>query len=200
MAWTLAHWPWLAGGGIVLLLALVLLAPAAALRLVGELAGWAMDKVRQAVRWLRKPGNGRRAIIGAVFLCLAVWAATASLSSWQRNAQIIVVTRERDDAVKARDTAVGERAAALKRAETAESQLAAYRQQERDYAAASRRQADALEEARARSSKARAEAAYWREVATKGNRAWQKAYDNRPDSCKAAIEALDAACPALRGY
>lgn len=200
IASALENWGWVvaAVAGLVMLAVVAGLAlnAAATLRLLREFVGFFVDKFAAFWRWMRKPGSARRLALWVV----AIVGVTAVFIAYQANQTIVVVTRERDTLRTERDTARTDLKTASKRAQTAEEQLAGFKQQEEDFASASREQALALATAREQSSKARADAAYWRKVAMKSNASWPKAYENRSDACRAATEALTAACPTLKGY
>ncbi len=75
-----------------------------------------------------------------------------------------------------------------------------YRQQEQSWAAIQRQRNKALEDARAASAPAQAKAEAEKQTAEQGSTAFRKVYERRPESCQAALEALEAACPQLADY
>ncbi len=186
-SWTLDFWPWLAGGGAMIsVIAVAALNPAAAVKLASATGGFVMDALRDLVQWLRKPGSKLKAACAV----LAMVAAVACLSSYQDSQRFLVVTQER--AADARKFAVRE----------AELQavITTYRQQEVDFEAAVRQEAERLIEARAQSAAATAEVKRRQEAAEKSASAFKREAANKPDTCKAALKALEAACPTLRDY
>lgn len=186
LTWKLAAFG-LGGVSLVALIAVFVLAPAAALRVAGELLGWALDKFRQGVEWLRVPGNGRRALKAGGFIALCLWGAAASLTAWEKNSQIVVVTRQLEDA----NTARGEAETALSAERTTRAQ------RELAFEAIQREQAASLARAQAASAAAAKEAAAAKARAEAGYDNWLKKYLGRPETCRAAEEALDRACASL---
>lgn len=182
--WISGHWPWFAGSGVlVAVIAFAVLNPLAAAKLGSALSGFLLDAVRKAVQWLRKPGNTLRATCAV----LAVVAAVASVTSYQANRQIVVITKERDAALSNVTQAVG-------RISDLEATLATYRKQEQQYAELQRKQTEDLALAQQENAAALAMIKRQREVAERSSRSWWQAYAKRPDSCKAAQEAMDVAC------
>lgn len=186
LSWKLAAFG-LGGVSLVALIAVFVLAPAAALRVLGELTGWALDKGRQVISWLRVPGNGRRALKAGGFLALCLWGAAASLTAWEKNSQVVVVTRQ----LEAADKAKGEAEAALG------TERATRAQRELTFQTIQRQQAESLARAQAASAAAAKEAAAAKARAEAGYDDWLKKYLGRPQTCRAAEEALDRACASL---
>lgn len=182
--WMSGHWPWLAGSGALIgLIAFAVLNPLAAAKLASALSGFLLDAVRKAVQWLRQPGNTLRATCAV----LAIAAAVASVTSYQANRQILVITQERD-------TALSDVGKAHGRIVDLEATLQTYRKQEQRYSELQRQQTENLAQAQQENAAALAMIQQQREAAERNSRAWWKAYAQRPDACKAAQEAMDVAC------
>lgn len=184
MSWLLDHWHWLLGGGGGLAALAVgaglLLAPGATLKLLRELLGFALDKLRQVVAWLRKPGSVTRVVFWAAILGCTI----ACFYAYRQNQRIVVVTQERDNAdaarIKAETTLAGERLT--------------WQQQLDRFAEYQRQQTDALERAQQSSAAALADYQDKQAEAERSTRAWWRVYEGRSDTCKAAQESLDIAC------
>lgn len=69
-----------------------------------------------------------------------------------------------------------------------------------EVAAALRAEAEKLESLKAESAAALQALAGKIEASEKEASTWRGRYEQRPDTCKAALELLDSACPALKGY
>lgn len=186
-SWILSFWPWVAGGGAaVAVVAFAALNPAAAIKLASAIGGFVMDALRNFVQWLRKPGSKLKAACAV----LAMVAAIACLTSYQDNQRFLVVTQER---------AADARKFAAREAEL-QAVISTYQQQEIDFEAAVRQEAERLIEARAQSAAATAEVKRRQAAAEKSASAFKREAANKPDACKAALKALEAACPTLRDY
>lgn len=182
--WLNGLWPWFAGGGVVVaIIAFAVLNPVAALRLGSAVVGFMLDAARNLVVWLRKPGNKLKAMCAV----LAMVAAIACLTSYQKNQSFLVVTQQLD-------TVRAEAGLAKTRIGELEATLATYREQERLYAEAQRKRTAALLLAQQQNEAALSVIEKQRAESERSNRAWWQAYAKRPDACKAAQEALDVAC------
>lgn len=146
--------------------------------------------IKRFFRWLRKPGSG----IKLVCAVLAVALSIASLQSYQRGAELVVVT------TRCATDKAGAAAAAKAREETLLSRLATYQQQERDFAKAVEAAAQRLADARAQSAAAVDQVRERQQAAERSNAAYQREAARKPDTCAAALTALEAACPTLRDY
>lgn len=138
------------------------------------------------VRWLRKPGS----LVKVCCAVLAFGCLVSGLTAYEReqriqelSAQVVKVRADwRADAnrlqadVDARDARLAEVATAL------------------------RAEADKLERLREESAKALNDLAGKIEASERDAATWKERYEDRPDTCKAALELLDSACPALKGY
>jgi len=69
-----------------------------------------------------------------------------------------------------------------------------------DAAIALRAEAEKLKALKAESAAALKSLAGKIEASEKEASTWRGRYEQRPDTCKAALELLDSACPALKGY
>lgn len=75
-----------------------------------------------------------------------------------------------------------------------------FKEQEAEFAKRVKVEADNLKAARKESDAATKEADKAKKAAAKSEAGWLNQYAKRPDSCKAALEALEVACPALQSY
>lgn len=144
--------------------------------------GWAAD----ALVWLRKPGSVMKVCCGV----LAFGCMVAGLSAYEKeqqikdlSAQVVKVKADWDADAKRLLADVADR----------DQRLA-------DVAAALRQEAAKLEALKAESAAALQALAGKIEASEKDAATWRGRYEQRPDTCKAALELLDSACPALRGY
>lgn len=184
----LHHW---IGSGLSLavvvgIVALLVLNPAAALKLASSLSGFVLDKVKALVEWARKPHDWWK--IGC--LTLSACFGLASLTAYQQRQQVLVVTR-----TAAADADTCKRTIAEKDAE-----LKPYRDQQAAFAKSAREETAQLLVAQQQSAEALALIQSAQEQAAKNNAAWWGQYAKRPDSCKAAQEAMDVACKSVGEY
>lgn len=77
--------------------------------------------------------------------------------------------------------------------------IEAYKQQQADFARIVRDETAKLEAAKAESAQAVSEANATKAKAEASLAGWMGQYKNRPEPCKAALEALEVSCPAFRG-
>lgn len=184
MNWLLNHWHWLLGGSsgltVIAVVAGLLLAPAATVKLLRELLQFVLDKLRQGIAWLRKPGSLHKAAFAAAIAGCTI----AVFYAYQQNQRVVVIVAERDQAVAARTTA-----------ETAlETERKTWQQQLDKFAEYQRQQTAALALAQQSSADAVADYEKKQARAETSNRAWWHVYEGRSDTCKAAQESLDIAC------
>lgn len=146
------------------------------------IVGW----LTGTVRWLRKPGS----LVKVFCAVLAFGCLVSGLTAYEReqriqelSAQVVKVKADwRADAdrlqadVDARDARLAEVASTL------------------------REEAEKLERLRAESAQALNELAGKIEASEIDASTWRERYEERPDTCQAALELLDSACPALKGY
>ncbi len=150
---------------------------------VGDLAvTWATD----AVRWLKKPGSVVKVVCGVLaFGCLV--AGIAAFEKEQRikelSAQVIRIQLDWDADAARLQGDVDER----------DKRLA-------DVAKALRAEADKLEVLKAESAEALRSLAGRVEASEQAAATWRERFEQRPDTCSAALELLDSACPDLKGY
>ncbi len=148
----------------------------------GLVVSWATD----AVRWLKKPGSVVKVVCAVLaFGCLV--AGIAAFEKEQRikelSAQVIRIQLDWDaDAARLRDDV-----------EERDSRLA-------EIAATLRAEAEKLKVLKAESAEALRALAGKIETSQQEAATWRARYEERPDTCKAALELLDSACPALEGY
>ncbi|MBD7952700.1 hypothetical protein H9654_00650 [Stenotrophomonas sp. Sa5BUN4] len=156
------------------------------LQLLSALWGLIVGWLTGTVRWLRKPGS----LVKVFCAVLAFGCLVSGLTAYEReqriqelSAQVVKVKADwRADAdrlqadVDARDARLAEVASTL------------------------RAEAEKLERLRAESAQALNELAGKIEASEKDASTWRERYEERPDTCQAALELLDSACPALKGY
>ncbi len=153
------------------------------LRSVWELViGAAAD----ALQWLRKPGSK----IKLVCAVLAFGCLVSGLSAYEKEQRIRDLSAQVVK-VKADWKADAERLQAD--VDSRDQRLA-------EVAAALRAEAVKLEALKAESAAALQALAGRIESSEKDAATWRGRYEQRPDTCKAALELLDSACPALKGY
>lgn len=153
------------------------------LRAVWELViGAATD----AFQWLRKPGSK----IKLVCAVLAFGCLVSGLSAYEKEQRIRDLSAQVVK-VKADWKADADRLQAD--VDTRDQRLA-------EVAAALRAEAVKLEALKAESAAALQALAGRIEASEKDAATWRGRYEQRPDTCKAALELLDSACPALKGY
>ena len=156
---------------------------------VGLVFGWAAD----LLGWLRRPGNWLKACCAV----LAVLLAVACLASYRQGQQIVVVTQqvaECQDAAKiAAEKATLNAAILQQNYEAARSSLSTIK----DTLDA---EAEKMRALQARNVQLAAQTASEKAKADAGAKSYRQQYDQRPPECVAALDAMAAACPALRGY
>lgn len=153
------------------------------LRSVWELViGAAAD----AFQWLRKPGSK----IKLVCAVLAFGCLVSGLSAYEKEQRIRDLSAQVVK-VKADWKADAERLQAD--VDSRDQRLA-------EVAAALRAEAVKLEALKDESAAALQALAGRIESSEKDAATWRGRYEQRPDTCKAALELLDSACPALKGY
>ena len=139
-----------------------------------------------ALQWLRKPGSK----IKLVCAVLAFGCLVSGLSAYEKEQRIRDLSAQVIK-VKADWKADAERLQAD--VDSRDQQLA-------EVAAALRAEAVKLEALKDESAAALQTLAGRIETSEKDAATWRGRYDQRPDTCNAALELLDSACPALKGY
>lgn len=139
-----------------------------------------------ALEWIRKPGSK----IKGVCAVLAFGCMVSGLSSYEKeqrirelSAQVVKVKADWDADASRLQADVEDR----------DQRLA-------DVAAALRAEAEKLKVLKSESAAALNGLATKIEAAEQDAATWKARYERRPDTCKAALELLDSACPALKGY
>lgn len=142
--------------------------------------------VVEVFEWLERPGSK----VKAVAAVMALGALLSGLQSYTRGIQItqlrhqIVVNQDEcDTRVNVLQGGIDERDARLA-----------------EIATALREEAEKLETLRAESAAALGQLADELDAAERDAAVWHQRYEARPDTCKAALELLDSACPSLGGY
>lgn len=156
------------------------------IRLATALWGLIVGAVADAVEWLRKPGSK----IKVVCAVLAFGFMVAGLSAYEKEQRIQDLSAQ---VVKVRADWKADTARLQSDVEQRDARLA-------EIAETLRAEAHKLEALKADSAAALNGLAGKIEAAEKDATTWRERYQQRPDSCKAALELLDSACPALKGY
>ncbi|CAD0339473.1 hypothetical protein [Xanthomonas hortorum] len=157
--------------------------------LVAVVFGWAAD----ALTWLRKPGSRLKVVCALLAALLSI----ASLTSYRKGQQVIVVTRQVAQCQSDRTAAL--EAAQLKRAELERNNA------DKDAALATiaaklQAEAEKLRLLQERNTGLRDKTEAAKAAADRSAKAFKHEYDQRPAECTAALQALAAACPSLGGY
>lgn len=153
------------------------------LRAIWELViGTAAD----ALQWLRKPGSKLKAVCAV----LAFGCMVSALSAYEKEQKIRDLSAQ---VIKVRADWQADAARLQADVDTRDQRLA-------EVAAALRAEAEKLEALKAESAAALQDLAVMIEASEKEASTWRGRYEQRPDTCKAALELLDSACPALKGY
>lgn len=149
---------------------------------------WALvvGAAADTLRWLGKPGSK----VKLVCAVLAFGCLVSGLTAWEKeqkirdlNAQVIKVQADwKADAARLQADV-----------DTRDQRLA-------EVAIALRAEAEKLEALKAESAAALQSLAGKIEASEKEASTWRGRYEQRPDTCKAALDLLDSACPALKGY
>lgn len=186
MSRILSLWPW--GLGLLAIVALVgvVLSPVAALKLAREVGQFILERGRAVVKRLREVRDWWRVaamVLGVLCLALAFDShnsrRTVVLVQEQCQTRIVTVEREAEQAVTA--AATTRRSLQQCKARLTEEVGKAVRAQELE-------------------REATAAAAAVAAQAERDREAWQRTYRNRPPTCRAALEAMEAACPTLSDY
>lgn len=156
------------------------------IRLATALWGLVVGAIADAVEWLRMPGSKIKVVCGV----LAFGFMVAGLSAYEKEQRIQDLSAQ---VVKVR---------ADWKADTARLQSDVVQRDARlaEVAATLRAEAEKLETLKAESAAALNGLASKIEAAEKDAATWKAQYEQRPDTCRAALELLDSACPALKGY
>jgi len=156
------------------------------LRLATALWGLIVGAIADAVEWLRKPGSK----IKVVCAVLAFGFMVAGLSAYEKEQRIQDLSAQ---VVKVRSDWKADTDRLQSDVEQRDARLA-------EVAETLRAEAQKLQVLKAESAAALNGLAGKIEAAEKDATTWRERYQQRPDSCKAALELLDSACPALKGY
>lgn len=163
------------------------------LAFLNSFLGLAFGWLAGVLTWLRKPGS----LLKMVCAALAVALAIACLSSYRQAQQVVVITRQvqqcEADAKDALDKARLEAATLRQNNQAKDESLSTI-------AAKLQAEAEKLKDLKARNDQLRLETEASKAKAETGARAFQQQYDERPAECRAAFQAVAAACPALEGY
>lgn len=139
-----------------------------------------------ALQWLSKPGSK----VKLVCAVLAFGCAVSGLTAWEKEQKIRDLSAQ---VVKVRSDWKADAARLQADVDNRDQRLA-------EVATALRAEAEKLEALKAESAAALQALAGKIEASEKEASTWRGRYEQRPDTCKAALELLDSACPALKGY
>lgn len=156
------------------------------IRLATSLWGLIVGAVADAVEWLRKPGSKIKVICAV----LAFGFMVAGLSAYEKEQRIQDLSAQ---VVKVREDWKADAARLQSDVDQRDARLA-------EVAETLRAEAQKLDALKAESAAALNGLAGKIEAAEKDATTWRERYQQRPDSCKAALELLDSACPDLKGY
>jgi len=156
------------------------------LRLLRSLWELVIGAAADALQWLRKPGSK----IKLVCAVLAFGCLVSGLSAYEKEQRIRDLSAQ---VVKVRADWKADAERLQADVDTRDQRLA-------EVAAALRAEAVKLEALKAESAAALQALAGRIEASEKDAATWRGRYEQRPDTCKAALELLDSACPALKGY
>jgi len=156
------------------------------IRLATSLWGLIVGAVADAVEWLRKPGSKIKVICAV----LAFGFMVAGLSAYEKEQRIQDLSAQ---VVKVREDWKADAARLQSDVDQRDARLA-------EVAETLRVEAQKLEALKAESAAALNGLAGKIEAAEKDATTWRERYQQRPDTCKAALELLDSACPDLKGY
>ncbi|EED40937.1 hypothetical protein SSKA14_3961 [Stenotrophomonas sp. SKA14] len=156
------------------------------IRFLGAL--WALigGAATDAMRWLSKPGSK----IKVVCAVLAFGCAVSGLTAYEKEQKIRDLSAQ---VIKVRADWQADTVRLQADVDSRDQRLA-------EVAAALRAEAEKLEALKAESAAALQDLAGKIEASEKEASTWRGRYEQRPDTCKAALELLDSACPALKGY
>ncbi|UQY89262.1 hypothetical protein LQE85_08710 [Stenotrophomonas rhizophila] len=156
------------------------------LRFLSALWRAIVGAVADALEWVCKPGSKLKVVCAV----LAFGCMVSGLTAYEReqriealSAQVIKVQAGWEADAKRLQADVTDR----------DQRLAGV-------ATALREEAEKLEVLKAESAAALKAMAGKIEASEKDATTWRGRYERRPDTCKAALELLDSACPALKGY
>ncbi|HFF6216673.1 hypothetical protein [Stenotrophomonas maltophilia] len=138
------------------------------------------------LQWLRRPGSK----IKLVCAVLAFGCMVSGLTAYEKEQRIRDLSAQ---VIKVRADWKADAARLQADVDTRDQRLA-------EVAAALRTEAEKLEALRKESAEALRALAGKVEASEKDAATWRGRYEQRPDTCKAALELLDSACPALKGY
>ncbi|KOQ69970.1 hypothetical protein [Stenotrophomonas maltophilia] len=138
------------------------------------------------LQWLRRPGSK----IKLVCAVLAFGCMVSGLTAYEKEQRIRDLSAQ---VIKVRADWKADAARLQADVDTRDQRLA-------EVASALRAEAEKLEALRAESAAALEALAGKIEASEKEASTWRGRYEERPDTCKAALELLDSACPALKGY
>lgn len=138
------------------------------------------------LQWLRRPGSK----IKLVCAVLAFGCMVSGLTAYEKEQRIRDLNAQ---VIKVRADWKADAARLQADVDTRDQRLS-------EVATALRAEAEKLEALKAESAAALEALAGKIEASEKEASTWRGRYEERPDTCKAALELLDSACPALKGY
>lgn len=142
--------------------------------------------VADALEWVRKPGSKLKVVCAV----LAFGCMVSGLTAYEREQRIEDLSAQ---VIKVKAAWKADALRLQADVDDRDQRLA-------EIAATLRAEADKLKAIRAESTAALEAVAQKIQASEKAAATWKARYEQRPDTCKAALELLDSACPALKGY
>lgn len=139
-----------------------------------------------ALEWVRKPGSKLKVVCAV----LAFGCMVSGLTAYEREQRIEVLSAQ---VVKVKADWKADALRLQADVDDRDQRLA-------EIAAALRAEALKLKAMQAESAAALVALAKKIQASEQDAASWKARYEQRPDTCKAALELLDSACPALMGY
>lgn len=189
--WLREFWPWLAGAGVPVaaLVALAIFNPAAALKLLSAVAGWALDLVRGVFEWLRKPRTPEQRWRFACLL-LGGLCAFAAFGYWDARQTIVVVREKCAAQVREVQDKVAE----------ATNELTGVKYEVQACRVTLKAEVGKREAIEKLAAEAVADAERDEAKAEKDAAEWQRRYEQRPKGCESALLEVQQQCSTIKDY
>lgn len=155
-------------------------------RLLGALWALVVGWAAEVAEWLRKPGS----LVKVFCAILSFGCLVSGLAAYEKEQRIIELSAQ---VVKVQQSWRADSARLQADVDDRDQRLA-------DVAATLREEAEKLKALKAESAAILAALAGKIEAAERDAASWKDRYGERPDTCRAALELLDSACPDLKGY
>ncbi|WP_367345730.1 hypothetical protein [Stenotrophomonas bentonitica] len=155
-------------------------------RLLSALWRAIIGAVADALEWVRKPGSKLKVVCAV----LAFGCMVSGLTAYEREQRIEDLSAQ---VIKVKANWKADALRLQADVDDRDQRLA-------EIAATLRAEADKLRAMQAESAAALKALAQKIQASEKDAASWKARYEQRPDTCRAALELLDSACPALKGY